>query len=158
MRLFVISGLGIALSAAGLAAGGAFALAPAAEAAESCGSPKIVSAAYLRRFGGTPVVGSIQLKRDSCHRYWGELYMYEPMPANTFATAYLTRFGGSGAESTFSCDSDGGTGRVRKGDTRCRTPKITGSDGDFTFVASGHEYHGGSGWAKVSWGQTARTR
>lgn len=151
--------LGILLSAAGFAAGGALVLAPSAEAAPTaCGNPKIVSAAYLRRFGGTPVVGSIQLKRDSCYRYWGELYMYDPMPANTFATAYLTKFDGGTAEATFSCDSDGGTGRVRQGDTTCRTPKISGSSGDLRFVASGHEYHGGSGWAKVSWGQTARAR
>jgi hypothetical protein len=157
--------MGVALGTAGLAGFGLFtppavaqAAVPAAPAKATCSGVKIISAAYLRRFGGSPVVGSIQLRRDSCSRYWGVLIMYDPLPANAFATAYLIRYRGATAAATLSCDSAGGTGRIRPRGTTCRTPLVTDPGGSLRFIASGHEYHGGNGWARVSWGQTARVR
>lgn len=127
-------------------------------AAVVCGTPKIVSAAYLRRFGGSPVVGAVQLRRDDCSRYWGELTMYEKMPKNAFATAFITKLK-DGSSVTWSCDSAGGNGRVTENQTTCHTPKIAASDTEIRLIASAHEYHGGNGgWARVSWGQTPATR
>lgn len=127
-------------------------------AVAACGSPRIVSAAYLRRFGGSPVVGAVQLRRDDCSRYWGDLTMYEKMPKNAFATAFITKLK-DGSTVTWSCDSAGGNGRVTENQTTCYTPKIAASDTEIRLIASAHEYHGGNGgWAKVSWGQTPATR
>jgi hypothetical protein len=134
------------------------AAAQSGDAAAVCGTPKIVSAAYLRRFGGSPVVGAVQLRRDDCSRYWGELTMYEKMPKNAFATAFITKLK-DGSTVTWSCDSGGGNGRVTENQTTCHTPKIAASDTEIRLIASAHEYHGGNGgWARVSWGQTPATR
>lgn len=134
------------------------AAASSGNAAAVCGTPKIVSAAYLRRFGGSPVVGAVQLRRDDCSRYWGDLTMYEKMPKNAFATAFITKLK-DGSSVTWSCDSAGGNGRVTENQTTCHTPKIAASDTEIRLIASAHEYHGGNGgWARVSWGQTPATR
>ena len=133
-------------------------LAAARSGNATCGAPKIVSAAYLRRFGGSPVVGAVQLRRDDCSRYWGNLTMYEKMPKNAFATAFITKLK-DGDSVTWSCDSAGGNGRVTENQTTCYTPKIAASDTEIRLIASAHEYHGGNGgWARVSWGQTPATR
>ena len=158
--------LSVLLSTAGLAGFGvavpataahAATTAPAASTAASCPGAKVIAAGHLRRFGGSPVVGSVQLKRDSCSRHWGELTMYYPLPQHAFATAYLIRYQG-GTTAALSCASVGGSGRINPGGTTCRTPLITDTSGQLSFVASGHEYNGGHGWARVSWGQTAKVR
>lgn len=133
--------------------------APAASASTACTGSALVSADYVRLFGGSPVTGAIQLRRDSCYRYWGEITMYEPMKADTFAIAYIIKYTSGSKGSPISCDAPGGNGRVVKGQTTCRTPRIDGSAGNLTFIASGHEFqNGGSGWTRVSWGQTRRLR
>jgi hypothetical protein len=174
--------LGILLGTAGLAAlalapggpaaatmldpGGPAAITPApedqaepVEATAACSGGDVVSAAYVRRFGDAPAVGAIQLRRDSCSRYWAVVIMYDALPANALASAYLTRYDGSTAGTTWSCDSSGGTDPVLPGQTNCRTPKVKSTSGSQTFLALGYEWNnGGGGYTKVSWGQTARTR
>jgi hypothetical protein len=151
--------LGVALGAAGLAAAGVLADAPQALAAPTCSGSVLVSADYVRLFGGSPVVGSIQLRRDSCYRYWGQIIMYEPMKPNTFAIAYIMKYTGGRRSDPISCDAPGGNGRVVEGQTTCRTPKISARNGDIKLVASGHEFqNGGNGWTRISWGQTRQTR
>jgi hypothetical protein len=155
--------LGIVLSAVGLAVSGAALNAPVATAAPApvarCTGSALVSADYVRLFGGSPVVGSIQLRRDSCYRYWGQIIMYEPMKANTFAIAYIIKYTNGKAGKPISCDARGGNGRVVKGQTTCHTPRIAGRSSTLKFVASGHEFqNGGGGWTRISWGQTKRTR
>jgi hypothetical protein len=154
--------LGMVLGMAGLAGAGMSVLAPAARAVPpgvNCSGGEVVSAASVRRFGGSPVVGSIQLRRDSCSRYWAQVLMDDQMPPNAMAVAYLVRYRGGKKSSTLSCDSHGGTGRVLPGQTTCRTPKVTSTGGEVTFIASAHELHnGGGGYTRVSWGQTRRMR
>jgi hypothetical protein len=150
--------LGVALSAAGLATAGMVVTVPSAAAA-GCSGSVLVSAGYVRLFGGSPVVGSIQLRRDSCHRYWGQVIMYEPMKSNTFAIAYIVKYTNGKAGKPISCDARGGNGRVVKGQTTCHTPRISGKAGSVRMAASGHEFqNGGGGWTRISWGQTRRTR
>ncbi len=150
--------LGVALGAFVLAAAGLVVTIPGASAA-SCSGSMLVSAGYVRLFGGSPVVGSIQLRRDSCHRYWGELTMYEPMKSNTFAIAYIVKFTNGRAGKPISCDARGGNGRVVQGQRTCHTPRISGRAGNVRMAASGHEFqNGGGGWTRISWGQTRRTR
>jgi hypothetical protein len=150
--------LGVALSAAGLATAGMVVTVPSAAAA-GCSGSVLVSAGYVRLFGGSPVVGSIQLRRDSCHRYWGQVVMYEPMKSNTFAIAYIVKYTNGKAGKPISCDARGGNGRVVKGQTTCHTPRISGQAGNVRMAASGHEFqNGGGGWTRISWGQTRRTR
>lgn len=148
------------LSAVGLAVLGFAPVAGAAPApAAKCTGSVLVSASYVRLFGGSPVTGSIQLRRDSCYRYWGAIKMYQPMKKNTFAIAYIIRFNNGKKEKPISCDNRGGNGRVVQGQTSCYTPRVTGRPAQFRFVASGHEFqNGGGGWTRVSWGQTKRTR
>jgi len=151
--------LGAALGAAGLATAGWLVNAPSATAAAACSGSVLVSADYVRLFGGSPVVGSIQLRRDSCHRYWGQIIMYEPMKANTFAIAYIMKYTNGRRSQPISCDAPGGNGRVVQGQTTCRTPKISAKSADIKLVASGHEFqNGGNGWTRISWGQTPKTR
>jgi hypothetical protein len=150
--------LGVALSAAGLATAGMVVTVPSAAAA-GCSGSVLVSAGYVRLFGGSPVVGSIQLRRDSCHRYWGQVIMYEPMKSKTFAIAYIVKYTNGKAGKPISCDARGGNGRVVKGQTTCHTPRISGKAGNVRMAASGHEFqNGGGGWTRISWGQTRRTR
>jgi hypothetical protein len=150
--------VGVVLGAFGLAAAGMVAAMPGASAA-SCSGSVLVSAGYVRLFGGSPVVGSIQLRRDSCHRYWGQLIMYEPMKSNTFAIAYIVKFTNGKAGAPIPCDARGGNGRVVAGQRTCHTPRISGRSGSVRFAASGHEFqNGGGGWTRISWGQTKRTR
>ncbi|HYU83165.1 MAG TPA: hypothetical protein VEK80_00050 [Kribbellaceae bacterium] len=151
--------LGVALGAISLAAIGWVVNAPAADAVSSCHGSVLVSADYVRMFGGSPVVGSIQLRRDSCYRYWGQVIMYEPMKPNTFAIAYIMKYTDGRRGKPISCDARGGNGRVTAGQTTCRTPKISARSGDIKLVASGHEFqNGGNGWTRISWGQTRTTR
>ncbi|HZO64380.1 MAG TPA: hypothetical protein VFB74_05210 [Kribbellaceae bacterium] len=157
--------LGVALGTAGLAAAGLTVHAPSAPAAAApaaaaaCSGSALVSANYVRLFGGSPVVGAIQLRRDSCYRYWGVITMYEPMKANTFAIAYIIKYTSGRKGKPISCDASGGNGRVVRGQTTCRTPKLGGRPSNITFVASGHEFqNGGGGWTRISWGQTRRMR
>jgi hypothetical protein len=157
--------LGVALGTAGLAAAGLAVQVPSAPAAAApaaaaaCSGSALVSANYVRLFGGSPVVGAIQLRRDSCYRYWGVITMYEPMRANTFAIAYIIKYTSGRKGKPISCDASGGNGRVVRGQTTCRTPKLSGRPSNITFVASGHEFqNGGGGWTRISWGQTRRMR
>lgn len=130
------------------------ATAPAAK----CAGTQVVRADYLRRFGGSPVVGRIRVRKDSCSRYWAEVTMYQRMPPHAAATAYLTRYDADGKVTRWSC-ADGGATVVGSGQTTCRSPKIGSAGGADTFVASAQELHdGGGGYARVSWGQTVRTR
>ena len=153
--------LGAALGAAGLAGlltTGVVVYAPGAAAA-GCSGSVLVSADYIRLFGGSPVVGSIQLRRDSCYRYWGQVTMYAPMRSNTSAMAFVTRFTDGVGSDPVSCDDDGGNGRVVTNQTTCRTPRVPARSANVKVVASGHEYqNGGGGWTRISWGQTKLTR
>lgn len=137
---------GVVVSASGASAAG-------------CTGSVLVSADYVRLFGGSPVVGSIQLRRDSCYRYWGQITMYDSMKSNTFAIAYVTRFTDGVAGDPVSCDADGGNGRVVTNQTTCRTPRVSARSRNVKVVASGHEFqNGGGGWTRISWGQTKLTR
>src|SRR6266511_3535145 len=109
-----------ALGAAGLATAGWLVNAPSATAAAACSGSVLVSADYVRLFGGSPVVGSIQLRRDSCHRYWGQIIMYEPMKADTFAIAYIMKYTNGRRSQPISCDAPGGNGRW----SRVRRPAV----------------------------------
>ena len=96
--------LGVVLGTSGLAAAGLVATMPGASAA-SCSGSVLVSAGYVRLFGGSPVVGSIQLRRDSCHRYWGQLTMYEPttaitVPATATSLLFLANQAATAASTT----------------------------------------------------------
>lgn len=125
---------------------------------DDCTGAQVVDAVYLRRFGGSPVMGRIRVRKDSCSRYWAEVSMYRRIPANAIATAYLTRYAADGTVTRWSC-ADGGTKPVVTGQTICRSPKILATGQNTTFVASAVEWHdGGGGYARVSWGQTGRTR
>lgn len=123
-----------------------------------CAGGQVVEAVYLRRFGGSPVVGRIRVRKDDCSRYWAEVTMYRRIPAHAVATAYLTRYEADGKVTRWSC-ADGGTKTAGAGETTCRSPKIGSTGSVDTFVASAQELHdGGAGYARVSWGQTDRTR
>ncbi|WP_433166868.1 hypothetical protein [Kribbella sp. CA-247076] len=154
--------LGILLSTAGLAGVGAIALAATpAQAAEdaACSGARSIASAPMLRDHKPPSWGTVRLVRDSCYRYWAEVTMASPLPANAKANAYLVQYGGGSNGRVLSCDSSGGNGAVVKGQRTCRTPKVKATAGSITFVAIGREFHNyGGGYEEISENATSRTR
>lgn len=153
--------LGILLSTAGLAGGGAIALATSAQAAPAvtCSGATSISSASILRDHRPPSWGSVRLVRDSCSQYWAEITMNPRLTTNQKANAYLVQYGGSNAGRSLSCDSSGGNGAVTAGQRTCRTPKVRSTDGGVTFVAIAREFHNyGSGYKEISENATGRTR
>lgn len=120
----------------------------------------IVSANYITHNGER--LGAVQLCRDSSKRYWGYVVFYRAMPAGYWANAVLYRFGDSDPlnDPIADCDSSGGNVHVRPGETRCWTPKTSGTNSNYTFKVRGYRYYGTpTDTRHVSGsGTTARTR
>jgi hypothetical protein len=151
----------VLLSTAGLAGAGLIGLAPVAQAAPaaSCSGAKVISSTPIYRFHQPPRFGDIRLMRDSCSQYWAVVVMDERLPEYARTNAFLFQYGGSNGGDQYSCDSPGGTHRVKAGQRTCRTPKIRSTDGRVTFAAKAVEYHNyGDGYRPISENQTSRTR
>ncbi|MFF1823559.1 hypothetical protein ACFVWG_40025 [Kribbella sp. NPDC058245] len=139
--------LGILLSTAGLAGVGAIALVAAPAQAAEAANCSVVSQddAPMLRGNQPPSWGKIFVFKDSCGRFWAEVRMDSPLPANAKANAFLVQSGGR----TWNCNSSGGNDEVTRGQRTCRTPKVRGNNGA-SFRAYGAEYQNfGSGYSEL---------
>ena len=112
----------------------------------SKGSGSPITAQYVRDTRSQGLIGSIQLCRDSAHKYWAYLVLYDPpVSEGAWADATLeTWFDGKSAVSytgSYSCAAtgEGASGYLTPTSTRrdCWTRKVDGTDDDtrFTFLA-----------------------
>jgi hypothetical protein len=127
------------------------------------GTGSFVSADYVRTTT-SPVakIGAIQLCRDSAQAYWAYLVLYSPLPAGQWANAELERWSDGHYDARFTCETTdiGGNGHVTEGRQECWSPKISGTDTNYTFVASPRVCHGVYSDIKNCYveGHTIRTR
>ncbi len=105
----------------------------------------------------TRSIGRIQLCRDSDHQYWGFILLNNSPTASQYGDAAIGRYRDGIFESFVSCDSTGGNGVVLSGQRRCWTPKFTGVNSRYTFMADGSLWSSHTG-NKLAEGITARTR
>jgi len=148
--------LGILLSTAGLAGAGAIALGAAPAGAAGTANCSIVSqdSAPMLRGNRPPSWGKVYVFKDSCSRFWAEVRMDSPLPANAKANAFLVQRGGG----TWSCNSSGGNDEVISGQRSCRTPKVRSANGS-SFRAYGSEYQNyGGGYSELGKNYTGYIR
>jgi len=148
--------LGILLSTAGLAGVGAIALVTVPAQAAEAANCSIVSqdSAPMLRGNQPPSWGKVYVFKDSCSRFWAEVRMDSPLPANAKANAFLVRRDGQ----KWSCNSSGGNDEVTSGQRSCRTPKIRSTNGS-SFRAYGAEYQNyGGGYSELGKNYTSYIR
>jgi len=102
----------------------------------------IVSAAYVKRYDGKANLGAIQLCRDNSSNYWAFLIFYDPVPNGNWGNAYLNRYDNGVYKGFLGCNSPGGNDYVKRGETRCWTPKVHAPGSQYTFLASGIQCEG----------------
>jgi hypothetical protein len=150
---------GVVVAAVGLApaASAQVEAAPNCQYATSSYGTWVTSKALTVIGGSSTSVGTIQLCRDSDYNYFGFVIFPAKLPVNQWGQAYIYRFRDGVLDATLSCDSSGGNGNVRPGQTRCWTPRSSGLSGHYTFQAEGQLWNSHSGQIVAS-GTTGRTR
>jgi len=124
----------------------------------SQGPGTVVSAAYLKDTWGTNT-GAVQLCRSGSY-YWGYVVLYSPQATRFWAYAHIFRYENGVPNGSWSCNSSGGNGYIKPGQTWCSTPRIYGPSSSTTFMASGRDCQGSypTCGSQVAYGNTARMR
>lgn len=125
----------------------------------SQGSGIPISAAHLKTTVGGVNEGAVQLCRSGSY-YWGYVVLYSPQVTGYWAIGHLFRYENGVHNSTWSCNSSGGNGHIKPGQTWCSTPRIYGPSSSTTFMASGRDCRGSYPNCdfQFAYGVTARTR
>ncbi|MGC4896965.1 hypothetical protein [Micromonospora sp. DT31] len=137
--------------------------ASSAAAAAACATD-IRSAQYVTYRGqaSDSSLGAVQLREDNCGNYWAYVQIYGgALTSNEYAQAWVSRWDNGVRTAIYSCDSPGGNGHVKAGETTCVTPKIRSRNSSSLFIASAHYYHRTSStgpWIDEYWGQTPAVR
>ena len=121
----------------------------------NCNGKTLVSTNYVKIDDSDANAGAIQLCRDGSN-WFGMYISYGAMPANHAGQAFIYRNYDGNIVDHFDCDSAGGNGYVKAGQTWCKTPNITGPNSRYTFQAtgsynvlqSGQWVLAGGGWTK----------
>ena len=116
----------------------------------------VVATASINAFSTGSSQGTVELCRDSNHQYWAFAIYNASMSASQWAQVWLYRYSNGILVGTVSCDSTGGNGNIRPGQTRCWTPKLNGVSVQYTFPADSIKYSSTSG--PLAEGFTAITR
>lgn len=133
------------------------ALAAAPDCQWGTGYGTIVTTAPVKSEADGSRVGTVEVCRDSSYNYWGFVIYTSPMTASQWADVYFDRYRDGVWLSSITCDSPGGNGIVKPGQTRCWTPKFTGINSIYTFKASSFKYSSHTG-DLLAWGQTVERR
>jgi len=125
--------------------------------AQGSGTP--ISPVFLKTTFGNVNEGAVQLCKSGSY-YWGYVVLYSPQISNYWATAHLFRYVNGVHNGTWSCNSSGGNGYIKPGQTWCSTPRIYGPSSNTTFMASGRDCRGSYPTCAYqhAYGVTARTR
>ncbi|GAA2920842.1 hypothetical protein GCM10010446_01060 [Streptomyces enissocaesilis] len=92
--------------------------------------------------GDGAAVGAVQLCKSSGY-YWGYVVFYDAMQPNNWGQVRLDRYQGGSKVAAYTCDTVGGNGYVRPGQTQCWTSRISGGSSD-KFQALGYSCYGSS--------------
>lgn len=138
--LVMLSALALALTGLTATAATANASTTTTNCNSSSGTGTLVSTNYVRILGDGAAVGAVQLCKSG-GSYWGYVVFYAPVQTNNWGQVRLDRYQGGVKVAAYTCDSAGGNGYIRPGQTQCWTPKVNGGTSD-KFQALGYSCHG----------------